>query len=368
MTDIVQPVTPTVSRIVAAIEDRIHSRRYENGEWLPTERALGEEFGVSRATIRRALEELERRRLLVRAAGCRPLVRTGTPVAGAPSGLRRVAARRSLGLWISSDPTDMGASLTTLGVQRALDHAAFRLVVASPYGESYDEAIAAESDALLRMADDADVDGILLWYLGGGINLFALEALRSASIPLVFLDRKPPQRFEADYVGVDNRAASEGVMSHLLSLGHRIIGHVTDPSDASTVLDRQAGYKRGLERAGIPYRPELVVTESEVGQMMSTPQPPTAVFCVNDHTAFAVIQRLQHLGLCVPEDVAVAGFDDQERAQLGAPFLTTVRQPFERIGAEGVRLLLERARGGQPVAYRHVLLDAPLIVRESTAT
>ncbi|HEV2472600.1 MAG TPA: GntR family transcriptional regulator, partial [Chthonomonadales bacterium] len=314
-------ITPTVHRIVSTIEDRIHSRRYQSGDWLPTERALGEEFGVSRATIRRAISELERRTLLVRSTGCRPLVRDGSHPR------RRLALRKSIGLWISSDPTDVGASVTTMGVQRALDHDVFRLVVAGPYGDQADDPAAAEARALDRMAADADVVGILLWYTGGTANLGALKALREARVPLVFIDRKPPAGFEADHVGIDNISAAEQVVAHLNFLGHRTIAHITGTDNASTISERLQGYKNGLDGANLRYSPDLVVTDQQMERLLTLKNRPTAIFAVNDHSAFGAVDMLRKNGLSVPDDVAVAGFDDQERSSHHTPFLTSIHQP-----------------------------------------
>jgi LacI family transcriptional regulator len=367
--------SPSIRYIAATLEARIRSGEYAGGRWLPAERALAAEFQVSRATLRLALQELEQRELVVRSAGCRPLV-VGGRGAGVSS---NSTARRSLGLWISGDPSDMGGTITARGVQQALDPDAFRLVTANPSGETQEEVFASEAQALLRMARDEDIGGILLWYLGGSANRPALEELRRAGVPLVFVDRAPPDGFEADFVGVDNTEAAEQVVRHLLSRGHRSIAHLTNRDRASTVAERLDGYRRAIEAAEIPYRPELVLEapfmETEAGPqerveqlaecLLGLPNRPTAVFTVNDYSALWLIAALRERGLRVPEDMAVAGFDDVERWAPGHSFLTTIRQPFERMGAQAVKLLLRRLE--EPAGpYRHIVLDAPLVVRGST--
>src|SRR5262245_55256891 len=120
-------LSTTVYRVVSALRERILSGEYPEGQCLPTERELAEEFQVSRATIRLALAELERSNLLYRAAGCRPLVRMG-------DGARRnepLIARHSLGLWISGDPTDINGAMTVRGIHSVLDPDVYRLVVAN---------------------------------------------------------------------------------------------------------------------------------------------------------------------------------------------------------------------------------------------
>jgi DNA-binding LacI/PurR family transcriptional regulator len=368
--------SPSIRHIASTLEARIRSGAYAGGRWLPPERALAEEFQVSRATLRHALKELDRRKLLVRTAGCRPLVVGGRSAETEGAG----PARRSLGLWISGDPSDLGGTITARGVLQALDADAFRLVTANPSGKTQEEAIASEGLALMRMARDEDIAGILLWYLGGSANLPTLEALRRAQIPVVFVDRAPPDGFEADYVSVDNTEAAAAIVRHLLDMGHRSIAHLTNRDRASTVAERLAGYRHALEAAGIPYRPERVLeapfmepepdrggrTDDQVAeQLLGLPDRPTAVFAVNDYHALSLIAALRARGVRVPEDVVVAGFDDAERWTPGHSFLTTARQPFDRMGAEAVKLLLRRLR--TPAGpYRHVVLDAPLVVRGST--
>jgi LacI family transcriptional regulator len=370
-------LTPAVQRIVNRLQDRILSGAYPGGQWLPTERLLAEEFAVSRATIRLALAEIELLGLVSRASGCRPLVRPETE--SQPVDTSRV--RRSLGLWISGDPTDVGGAMTVRGITGVLDPDVYRIVVAHHCGDTLQDLIEAESLALARFERDRDIEGLILWYFGGQANRPALEALREAQIPMVFVDRRPPYGFEADYVGVHNERAAQEAVQHLLALGHRRIAHVTNPENASTVAERLEGYRRALAAAGIAFRADLVVTAhfmelqgtdpalreaAVIDRLLSLSDPPTALFVVNDFTAQSLTAALAARGVRVPEDIAVVGFDDEERWKPGAPFLTTVRQPFEHMGAEAARLLLERLRSGPTQTYRHLLLDAPLVTRHST--
>ncbi|MBC8104274.1 MAG: substrate-binding domain-containing protein, partial [Cytophagales bacterium] len=101
-------------------------------------------------------------------------------------------------------------------------------------------------------------------------------------------------------------------------------------------------------------------------ELLALPNPPTALFTVNDIVAFHLLAAIRARGLRVPEDLAVVGFDGIEQGEQGVPFLTTVGQPFERIGSQAADLLLERMERGPGAAFRHVLLEAPVIVRAST--
>ncbi len=372
-----EAVSPQIQQIVATLEERIRLGRYGTSYWLPTERALAEEFRVSRARIRLVLSELERRNLVLREAGCRPVVRRefdpNPPAAG--------RMRRSLGLWITNEHPNSGAQMVARGVQRALDSNAYRLVLASPCGDTMPECLQSEAEALTQMAQDDDIAGLILWYNGGSANLPTLQALRAVNIPMVFVDRLPPSEFEADFVGIDNTGMAQQIVEHLVAEGHRNIAHITNSEPVSAVYDRLEGYRLALEGAGIPFRPERVLygdiqglneeeqrAEALAERLLKMPDRPTAVFAVNDYSALSLIAALQTRGLRIPDDIAVAGFDDLERWSPRKPFLTTVRQPFERMGKEAVKLLLQRLQTGASATYRHVLLDAPLLIRESTHT
>jgi LacI family transcriptional regulator len=267
------------------------------------------------------------------------------------------------------------------GIRQTLPQNEFRLVLETAIGADWSEVHASEAQFLKRLAEDRDIEGLILWYLGGDENRPALETVRECGIPMVFLDRRPPLGFDADFVGVDNAGAAQRAVQHLISLGHRHIAHISNLDFVSTVEERFLGYRRALTHAGIPFRPELVLrdpgTSMEdyredcaplVEALIALPDAPTAVFAVNDIVAHRVVMAIRERGLRVPEDISVVGFDGIERWGTALPFLTTADQPFEHLGAVAAELLQERIGENTPAtAYRHILLDAPLTVRGSTA-
>jgi DNA-binding LacI/PurR family transcriptional regulator len=295
---------------------------------------------------------------------------------------------QSVGLWIVANnsldagvPWDLGPIALTNGVYKglAVHEKPLRLVMACPQGTRHTEVIQSEANALIRLAEDEDIAGAILWYLGGEDNRYALERLRSARKALVFVDREPPPGFEADFVGVHNVFAAATAVRYLIGLGHRNIVHLTNSDRASTVSERMQGYQEALRESGIAFRPEYVVQgpfKSErdeeqiwaelIEYLRALPEPPTAAFAVNDYAAFRLIRALRSVGLRVPEDMAVVGFDDSERWSSLDPFMTSVSQPFEQIGSEAARLLMARLSQPQVQTYRHVLLSASLVVRGSS--
>jgi len=363
-------VSPTVAHILESMKVRIAAGEFQTGARLPAERALAEEFRVSRTIIRRALDTLEDQGYLKRANGFRPVVCDPTRLPSQSS----QTSKRNIALWITGEPNDVGAAAVLQGVQRELDPELFRLVVANPRGVTLPESIQAEAQFLRRIAEDPDICGVILWYLGGETNRSGLERLRAIKLPMVFVDRRPPEGFSGDYVGVDNRHAAERVVRHLIARGHRRIAHITNLESAHTVAERRRGYQDALREAGLPCDPALVFAgpfqEPEevryaamVQQLRELPEPPTAVFAVNDYSALCLIAAACEAGLHIPEDIEVAGFDDLERWRPGPASLTSASQPFERMGIQAARLLVERVETPKFEEYTSVIMDAPLVVR-----
>jgi len=366
--------SPLADRVAMEITQRIDDGLYAMGG-VPSERALADELGVSRATVRRAVSVLEERGLVARAARCRTMARTG------PSARRKTSAagRSSIGLWIWPSPADPSVVEVIQGVSSQLGPGAYRLIAGQVSWHTWDTAYASEADFLERLADDADVAGLLIWHMGGNRNREAFDKVRAAGIPITFLGRLPPQGIDADWVGVDNEYAAERIVSHLLGLGHKRIAHVTNPEGGSTVAGRVAGYRMALESHGVAFDEDLVATAPHgsfsdtsgayrriVDQLMAMADRPTAIFAVNDVAAERLAAALSESGVGVPDDVALAGFDGMERWRPGEPFLTTVHQPFERIGARGAQLLLRRIQEGPNAPYYHVVFDGELSVHRST--
>jgi LacI family transcriptional regulator len=162
--------------------------------------------------------------------------------------------------------------------------------------------------------------------------------------------------------------------SYLLRKGHRRIGFINHPHLIPATIGRLNGYQEALGSFGIPYDPALVCadqSESEGGyngtmRLMKLPDPPTAIFCFNDRAAMGAYDALRKLGLSIPEDVAVVGFDNQEviAAHLYPP-LTSVQLPHYEMGAWAVRHLIDSLnRPEDPTPIQHQI-ECPLVERES---
>lgn len=172
----------------------------------------------------------------------------------------------------------------------------------------------------------------------------------------------------------DNLRGGHLATAHLLTLGHRRIGMLTGRSDLQSAHLRELGYRQALAEAGIPidedlvqvgaYVPEIAVDAAR--RLLTGRTRPTAVFAANDLSAIATIEVAGELGLRVPEDLSVVGFDNVPESALCTPPLTTVDQPIRQMGQRAVELLV-RLIGGETPDGVHVTLETRLVVRQSTA-
>ncbi len=174
-------------------------------------------------------------------------------------------------------------------------------------------------------------------------------------------------------VDVDNLQAAAMATCHLLRLGHRRIGLITNaPLSYTASYERWLGYRWALEEAGIPYDETLVAFgaftpisgAAAMEQLLRLPEPPTAVFIASDVVAFGALQVIRRHGLRVPQDLALVGFDDVPLSAYLDPPLTTVHLPAEDLGREAGRLLLQWIQEGRP-STATIRLATRLIIRQS---
>jgi DNA-binding LacI/PurR family transcriptional regulator len=160
---------------------------------------------------------------------------------------------------------------------------------------------------------------------------------------------------------------------HLLDLGHRRIGLITSTPRPFALEERLRGVRDALGAAGLTLDEALITVgdfstasgEQAAQHLLDCPQPPTAIFALNDRMAFGVVRAAAERGLRVPEDLSVVGFDDISQAALLTPALTTVRQPGYALGVAAARLLFALLDGEQPEASGPIPTE--LVLRGSTA-
>ncbi len=224
-------------------------------------------------------------------------------------------------------------------------------------------------EGVLQEILDYQVDGIVLASVS--MSSILAEQCQSLDIPVVLFNRDQDDP-RLSSVTTDNRAGGRALADLLVSLGHQRIAYIAGFEGASTQRDRELGFREGLSAAGQELFTRGVgnfqhpLAQEAARRMFDCATPPDAVFVCNDHMAFAVMDVIRfELGLRIPEDVSVVGFDDVPPAAWPAYNLTTFRQRVNRMVAETVSTLIDRieAKNAEP---RRVKIDGALIVRRST--
>jgi LacI family transcriptional regulator len=196
-----------------------------------------------------------------------------------------------------------------------------------------------------------------------------VTAMRADGAAIVHLS---PHALGEPEVSVDNSAGIAGMVAALVGLGHRHIAFLAGPRSLFVARERLAGYRRGLDAAGIAFDERLVVRTTfdreggalGVDTLLAAAIPFTAICCANDLLALGALRRLAELGIDVPGKVSVAGFDDISTAALTAPSLSTVRLPLRELGRRGFEHAERLLAGSAP---EPVILPTEVILRESTA-
>ncbi len=361
------------SRILETLAERMAQGVYLPGARLPAERDLAAEFALDRSAVRAALVELARTGQIVREPGCRPRVGPVSGVRPAPRSRPRPAPR-TIAVILPQHAADHGSREIMRGIAHVLHslEAPYRPLMfdlnlrAAPRGVLEQQACAAVLEE--------DIAGAIVWPTLEPGSLERWRDVQSAGRPVVFVDRCDDQ-FLCDFVGVDNYDAAKDATRFLLALGHTRIVHLTRDLPASSVAQRIDGYRDALTDAGLPFSSAQVWTlpaetfpqcvDEFAARLLALDPPPTAVFAVNDQTAHTLIAALEARGRTVPGDISVLGFDDDDQHSARPALLTTVRQPFERIGQRAAALLLRRLGPAPPPAYQHVLLPTVLVERST---
>jgi DNA-binding LacI/PurR family transcriptional regulator len=363
--------SPLVSGAAQALAHRIRSGDLLPGRGLPSERKLSEELSVSRVVVRAAIQELERQGLVACKPRCRPIVCNPRQLAS----VTKEKSTRYIAVWLWPSAGDFCAASILRGVQGVALPNNVKLVVANAVGDDIATRLDSEAKFLRGLAEDGEAAGAIVWYLGGATNEPALQKAAEAGVPMVFLDRLPPSSVQADFVGTDNSGAARRAVEHLISLGHRRIALLSNADKVSSVLAREAGYRRALNEARIDFKPEhafevqtdeIESVADAIDRMLSLPEPPTAVFGINDHVALQAHEALTSRGVSIPDQMSVLGFDGLLRWVPGGGYLSSAWQDFERIGQTATELIIERM-DSHSNSFKHILFDAPVRSSASTA-
>jgi len=347
------------------LRSAIASGEYAVGQKVPTEAELSARFDVCRQTVSAALRELQRQGLLIRRRGVGSLVCRSHPT-----------ERNLFGLIVP-----IGEPGKTIFGRMCGEMA--RVAQANGFALLWGDPLSVEAEVQIERAEklceqylSRKVAGVFLAPLEVpadrlAVNQQIAQRLQDAGIAVVLLDRDIfdyPDRSGFDLVGIDNRRSGYVVTKHLLDLGCRRIHFIAGPMTVATVTARIAGYEDALRRHGITPDPTWINHgdphhRESVGEWVRRSRA-DAYICVNDYTAALVMHHLAALGVRVPDDVRLVGFDDVELARFLPVPLTTLHQPAEEMGSLAMRLMLDRLANPK-LAPRHVMLSCELVIRES---
>lgn len=312
---------------------------------------------------------------------------------------RILAAAREVG-YVGPDPAARALAKGTTGAVGIMLTSSLRYAFTDQVATGLLGAVAEELGptglalTLLTSSDDGEVipardvamDGALVYSCDPTST--AVQYLARRKLPLVYIDQDPVEGIPA--VNVDDRAGARAAAQHLVDLGHRRIGlllsgvHGTHglvtPEDVTVdghaSKQRLLGWRDALDAAGVTplmaRQAGVTLEQAQAGArlLLDRPDRPTAILCFSDAVAYGALQTAEELGIRVPDELSLVGFDDNPLAIQIRPALTTVRQDVRakgRVAAGALSRAIEEMRAGRPVTAEHVLLPTELVVRDSTA-
>jgi LacI family transcriptional regulator len=282
-----------------------------------------------------------------------------------PNGIARslrMNRTMTLGLVIPDSANPFFAELA-----RAVEEAAFDAGYTLLVGNATDDE--ARQTTYVRTFLQRQVDGLLLVPSHGPVE--CLAELRQSNTPWVVMDRRVDHLADVSQVLVDGRRGAKAATEHLLEHGRREVACIAGPVDVTATEDRVAGWRDALTDAG--HRPKkALIRNVKFGRLagyraaidLFSARLPDAAFVASDEQALGVLRALAELGLRCPDDVAVTSFDGIAPAAYAVPALTTMAQPFARLGQQAIELLTKRM--GDPTAGAELaMLPVELVARGS---
>ena len=359
-------VTGKRRQIVDAMRSRIRSGTFQPGDRIPSDAELVREFGVSRPTVAKALQELQESGLVVRKAG------SGTYVLQSVSG-----HGLHFGLLIAGLGTTEIFEPICAQIASSAQDTGHTIVWGGNGNRAESDNEADRALALSQHYIRSKIGGVFfapVEHVPGqqAVNAQIVAAFSEAKIPIVLLDRDfvpYPERSAYDLVGVDNRRVGYTITHHLFQQGCQRVVFIARPDAAVTIDARIAGYMEAVVKDSGEFHSKLVhrcdpSSQEAVAEIMRKCNP-DGIVCGNDVTAGRLMHCLDQLNIDVPSQVRVAGIDDVKYAELLRVPLTTVRQPCTAIGEAAFGTMLDRVENPDAPA-RDVLLQCDLIIREST--
>jgi DNA-binding LacI/PurR family transcriptional regulator len=356
---------PLYQQLADLLKQQIQAGAYLPGSRLESEPEIAARYEVARGTVRQALDLLVEQGLLDRIQGKGTFITT----AGESTCINRV------GVVVPYLNDNLTVGILR-GIENVLRAHEFSLIYSPSEGD-----LDVEKEQIQRLVRE-QVCGLILMPVSSSNEATVISQVLPPEVQVVVIDRVVPG-WVTNSVFVDNNGGAMTIVRHLLEQGFKRIACVSESGYVSAVAERVRGYEEAMRLAGllplaaIPLEwhhshwdgsPPIFAEEQmrPIEQFIRSSSEPAALFCVNDFIASGVMKHLLQRGFCIPQNVALAGFDDIPLAQYLPVPLTTVAQPRTEIGKEAARLMLELIRNPDQEA-RKISLSVSLVVRSSTA-
>jgi len=355
---------------------------YKPGTTIPGELQLAKDFNSSRATVSKALRKLEQEGLLDRKQGSGTYVRQVENIQNKKFGL--FMPRITLIPENFKGFTSLFSNVIAQMSQVANEYDYVLMLNQLPFGESgYDPE---EARGICRQLIDMRVKGVFFMPLeieGDEFELNAeiAEAFRKEGIVVTLIDRdiiQKPRRSNFDMVCMDNEMAGYELTKHFISLGCKKIDFIKSKIEITSITGRYQGYRQALIDGGINPNSRKIhlldtppdnsdyakTTQKMVKRLLDELDGTEALVCYNDIIANVIMTNALEMGVKIPDDLRLAGFDDEVFCEYLPVPLTTIRQPVETLGSEAVRVMVTRL-DNPDLAARHISLVPELVVRKS---
>ncbi|MCL5986217.1 MAG: GntR family transcriptional regulator [Actinobacteria bacterium] len=365
---------PLYVQLAQYFRDKVRDGTFKPNSAIPSEFEIAREFNISRSTVRQAILELVHEGILLRVSG------KGTYVSSDPFKQKFPPRSGVIGL-IQPYLRDSFLTLITLSIESTTRTKGYQLML-SITDNKYEQ-----HQRSVRQLLSKKVDGLII-FLPDNYPLDEITiSLVEQRFNFVLIDRYIPN-IDVSYVVSDNFGGAYQAMEHLIKLGHNRIGMVTRSSlQTTSVRDRVDGYKRALMDYRLPFDQSLVCDKLKTSaseleffgtargnsqhdvevivEFLKNKERPSAIFAINDLVALAVVEAASLVGLKIPDDLALVGFDDIDIVSHLETPLTTVAQDKYAIGAQAVELLIDKVEGREK-GNRQIVISTKLIVRRST--
>jgi GntR family transcriptional regulator of arabinose operon len=342
----------------------LHSGRLKPDEQMPSENEIAEQFQMSRQTVRQTFGELEQDGWLFRVQG------KGTFVSNPQS--QKALAIQTIGV-VTTYISDYIFPLIVRGAEAALRDKGYRLVLSSTDNDKQKE-----KEILISMMSQP-LSGLIIEptkSAEGNPNLSYYLSLDYQKIPYIMINERYPE-MDCAYVRIDDEKGGFLATEHLIQLGHRRIAGFFKTDDLQGV-NRLKGFIRAHHQYQIPLLPEMVIGysteekqikpyETAMQLLSQAEDKPTAMVCYNDGLAVNLLEVIRKLGLSVPDDLSLVGFDDSALATATEVKLTTLTHPKTEMGVAAADLLIAMIE--QKLTDRsslHRIFAPELIIRSST--